>query len=147
MEGIRRHITYANVVATLALFTAIAGGTTAIAVSKGGKNTDVNKKGNIRAGRVTTPKLADGAVTAPKLAPGNVTASQLAGVDVVQTSGAPLATAICPSGERLLSGGAIAVTGGSKLGSSSPNEAGNGWTASADGDVRVFALCLKAGSG
>ena len=149
MDGIRRHLSYANVTATIALVIAIAGGTTAIAVSKGAKSPDVNKKGNIRAGHVTTPKLADGSVTASKIAGGNVTAGQLAGVDVVQATGTPTSTATCPSGERLVSGGAVALTGGTSLGSSSPSEAGNGWTASGGGagGVRVVALCLKATAG
>jgi hypothetical protein len=149
MKGIRRHLTYANVVATLALFAAIAGGTTAIAVSKGGKNTDVNKKGNIRAGRVTTPKLADGAVTASKLAAGNVTASRLAGIDLVQATGTSLVTASCPGGERLLSGGAVSLGPGFELVSSAPNETGAGWSGSGGGQagVRVIALCLKGTPG
>ena len=48
-------LTYANVVATIALVIAVAGGTTAIAVSRSASKSDVNKKGNIRGGRVTTP--------------------------------------------------------------------------------------------
>ena len=132
MDGLRRHLSYANVVATLALVIAIAGGTTAIAVSKG-KRADINKKGNIRTGHVTTPKLADGAVTAPKVAAGNVTAGALAGVDVVQVTGGGIATATCPNGERLMTGGAIPETGGQTLATSSPSEGGNGWTASTAG--------------
>ncbi len=77
MQWLRPHITYANVVATLALVLAAAGGTTALAVAiQGSKKSDVNRKGNIRSGRVTAKKLADADVTAAKLAgidvmPGN----------------------------------------------------------------------------
>ena len=141
MEGLRRHrhLNYANVTASLALIVAIAGGTTAIAVSKSTKS-DVNKKGNIRAGRVTTPKLQDGAVTAQKLAGGNITAGQLAGVHLVEATGSPSASVTCPSGERLLSGGAVPVAGG--LDTSFP-ETPNSWRASGAGGVRVIAICLK----
>ena len=76
MHKLRRKLTYANVVATLALIVAVAGGSTAVAVTANAskKKTDVNKKGNIRAGRVTAKKLANG----------NVTAAKLAGIDIVQ---------------------------------------------------------------
>jgi hypothetical protein len=147
MEGFGRHLNYANVVASLALVIAVAGSTTAIAVSKGAKNNDVNKKGNIRAGHVTTPKLSDGAVTSLKLADGNVTAADLAGSHLVEVTGTALATATCAAGERLLSGGAVPLTGGQPIATSFPNEGGNGWSASAAGGVKVIALCLKATSG
>ena len=89
MQKLRKKLTYANVVATLALIVAIAGGSTAVAVSVNAakKKSDVNKKGNIRAGRVTAKKLADG----------NVTAAKLAGIDVVQATGADRASADCPT--------------------------------------------------
>jgi hypothetical protein len=148
MDGLRRHLSYANVVATLALLVAIAGGTTAIAVSKGGKKTDVNKRGNIRAGHVTTPKLADGAVTSAKLADANLTAGDLSGIHFVQATGSTRVTATCPPGERLLSGGALSGAGGVPLEGSAPNEAGNGWTAiGAPAGATAIALCLKGTPG
>ena len=77
MHRLRRHLSYANVAATLALIIAVAGGGTALAVAiHSSKKSDINKKGNIRVGRVTAKKLANG----------NVTAAKLAGIDVVQGS-------------------------------------------------------------
>lgn len=134
MQRLKRHLTYANVAATLALVIAVAGIPTAIAISKGAKSSDVNKKGNIRTGRVTARKLATGSVTAAKLA----------GIDIVQQGGNPQVTASCPVGERLLSGGAF----GADIRVSEPTPEGNGWTVVAvSGGVRATALCLKASPG
>jgi len=132
---IRRHLTYANVMSTIAVTIAVAGGSTAVAVTvNASKKSDINKKGNIRAARVTTPKLANGAVTA----------ANLAGIDLVQAT-APagiLAQARCPAGERLLSGGA-AAGGGASLATSAPGT-GEEWVgATASGNVTAYALCLR----
>jgi hypothetical protein len=128
-----RKLTYANVMSTIAVVIAIAGGSTAVAVTvNASKKSDVNKKGNIRASRVTTPKLADAAVTAAKLG----------AVRVVQASGSPSGTAACSSGERLLGGGG-STTVPAALVASRPE--GNGWTATADtvANVTAYALCLR----
>jgi hypothetical protein len=128
-----RKLTYANVMSTIAVVIALAGGSTAVAVTvNASKKSDVNKKGNVRAGRVTTPKLADAAVSAPKLG----------SVRVVQASGSPFATAVCSSGERLLGGGGD-TTVPADLVASRPE--GNGWTAAVDGafGVTAYALCLR----
>src|SRR6266508_7014825 len=97
MHRLRRHLTYANVAATLALVVAVAGGTTAIAM------------------KATAPKNS---VTSKSIRPYNVTARDLAGLTLVKGQGtftdpAPpdgtpnggAASAVCPSGTRLLSGG------------------------------------------
>jgi hypothetical protein len=136
---LRRHLSYANVVATLALVVAVAGGTTAIAGSAGKKkgavvrvtkNSDVSKKGKIR--------------------PGHATAAKLAGVDVVQrrfTHSDVSNVVSCPAEEVLLGGGALIHSSnppGSVLESSGP--VGNGWLAAfnfANTDYSVYALCLR----
>ncbi len=142
MHRLRRHLTYANVVATLALVLAAAGGTTALAVAIQGskKSSDVNRTGNIRSGRVTAKKIADGSVTAAKLA----------GIDVVEANDTGgNATATCPGGERLISGGA-------RMNSIPPSVAivvsapkGNGWNAvtNASSNLNAYALCLKPSPG
>lgn len=71
---IASRFTYANVVATLALFAAVAGG--AYAAFKLPKNSVGTKQ--LKNGAVTTKKLAKGAVTTKKLATGAVTTQQLA---------------------------------------------------------------------
>ena len=117
MHKLRRKLTYANVVATLALIVAVAGGSTAVALTANAskKKTDVNKKGNIRAGRVTAKKLANG----------NVTAAKLAGIDIVHANRSGLvAVATCPSGELLLGGGAD-VLGSASLTRSAPGADAN----------------------
>jgi hypothetical protein len=135
MHRIRRHLTYANVMSTIAVLFAVVGGSTALAVTvNASKKSDVNKKGNIRAGRVTAQKLADG----------NVTAAKLAGIDLVQaTNGSGAATARCPTGERLLGGGG-APTGGATLVSSNPGT-GSEWIAVANAttNITAYALCLR----
>jgi hypothetical protein len=107
MTSLRSHLTYANVVATLALVLAVAGGTSAIAISAKVKKNAVGTK-QLKNGSVTPAKLRNGAVTVAKIADGNVTASKLAPTHVVVDHQAASVTALakCPTGERLLSGGA-----------------------------------------
>jgi hypothetical protein len=129
-----RKPTYANAMSTIAVVIALAGGSTAVAVTvNASKKSDVNKKGNIRAGRVTTPKLADAAVSAAKL-------DAIRVVQVSDPSGRARAT--CASSERLLSGGAL-TTVPAQLVTSRPE--GNGWEAVVDGpsSVTAYALCLR----
>jgi hypothetical protein len=68
---LRSRITYANVVATLALFLAV-GGATAIAASHLGKNTVGSKQ--LKANAVTAAKIKNGAVTQTKISPAAQTA-------------------------------------------------------------------------
>jgi hypothetical protein len=91
MNKIRQHLSYANIVATLALFLVLSGGA-AFAVTRkvGSKELQAGavtaakiKKGAVGEGKladgaVSGAKLATGAVTAPKLAAGSVGAGQLA---------------------------------------------------------------------
>ena len=131
---IKHHLSYANVMSTIAVALALAGGTTAVAISASGKNSDVNRKGNIRAARVTSAKIADGAITATKLG----------AVELVQRNFPGGGTVSCPSGERLLSGGGQ-PSGVTSAYSSYPD--GNGWTFTTTGgaaSVTLFALCLKS---
>jgi hypothetical protein len=120
MRRIKRHLSYANVAATLALLIAIAGGTTAIAGSRAPKNS----------------------VASSSIKPFNVTARDLAGIRLVQVSGQVNAFAPCPGGERLIGGGG----GASSVGVSSPRN--NGWyveqASGPDRPVSANALCLKA---
>jgi hypothetical protein len=97
-QQIRSHLTYANVISTLALFLVLGGGTAlgAYVISSNsqvgpgtisGHKPPTGDHANILAGSVnatdlaqnavTTGKLSTGAVTSPKLATGAVTASKL----------------------------------------------------------------------
>jgi hypothetical protein len=118
----RRHLTYANVASTLALLIAIAGGTTAIAVSKAPKNS----------------------VASSSIKPFNVTARDLAGTRQVQANGQFAAFAACARRERLIGGGGNAPAG-DNLGVSRPGE--NGWYvqqgSGPETHVIAYAICLK----
>jgi hypothetical protein len=65
MKRLRCRLTYANVVATLALFLAL-GGATAVAASQLGKNSVGSKQ--LKKNSVTTAKIKNGAVTQAKIA-------------------------------------------------------------------------------
>jgi hypothetical protein len=129
---LRGQLNYANVMSTIAVVVAVAGGSTAVAVTvNASKKSDVNKKGNIRAERVTAKKIANGAVAA----------SELGAIEVVRAESPGDAVAACPPGTRLLSGGAAQTVGGDQLTQSRPE--GNGWFGSATGPVAAYALCLR----
>jgi hypothetical protein len=82
MRAVGRKLTYANVVATLALFLALSGGVVWAAGKIGAKNLKANAvtagkikrnavtNAKIRGNAVTTVKIKDGAVDFAKLAPG-----------------------------------------------------------------------------
>jgi hypothetical protein len=120
MKKLMPRLSYANVTATLALIAAVAGGTTAIAVSNAPRNS----------------------VTSSSIKPYNVTARDLAGIRVVQAVARGTATASCARGERLLGGGASGDLAGSF-----PSSNGNSWVGVVSGptgqDATVYALCLK----
>jgi hypothetical protein len=129
MRRIRRHLSYANVTATIALFAAIGGGTAAIAISA---------------------KAPKNSVVARSIKKGNVTASKLAGVRVDSAVGSGLAAGTslsCQPRERLLAGGAEAhMPNGEieQLVASHPTSDGSGWIARSFSNVTVFVVCLRA---
>jgi hypothetical protein len=88
MNRLRSKLTYANVVATVALFLVIAGGS-AFAASNVGKNSVGAKQ--IKNGAVTAAKIGNGAVTEAKIANGAVTGSKIGlgavGAANINTSG------------------------------------------------------------
>lgn len=75
MKRIRGKLTYANVVATIALFLAV-GGASAMAASQLAKNSVGAKQ--LKSNAVTAAKIKTGAVTSPKVAAGAIDAAQLA---------------------------------------------------------------------
>ncbi len=80
MKQIRRHLTYANVMSSFAVFL-ILGGATAFAATKVGPNeikANSIKTGKIVKEAVTTGKIKNGAVKEGKLADGAVTTNKLA---------------------------------------------------------------------
>jgi hypothetical protein len=127
LRRLRSNLTYANVVATIALVVAISGGATAIAITAS-KNS------------VTTKSIRSGAVRASDL-----------GSTVVRTGhGSGQATALCAKGERVLGGGGT-VDGAdpalSALKKSHPS--GSGWfvlagqTGPGTLTTTAYAICLR----
>jgi hypothetical protein len=128
MHGLKRHLTYANIASTLALVIAVAGGATAVAVSKAPRNS----------------------VASSSIKPFNVTARDLARVRVVEVNQPFSAFAPCGRGERLLGGGGSSIPPGfPDLGVSRPG--GNGWFVQQgqgpDTLMAAYALCLRSKPG
>jgi hypothetical protein len=98
LKQIRRHVTYANVMSSLAVFLILGGATAFAAIKKVGANEikansiktgkivkEAVTSGKIKNLAVTEGKLADGAVTTNKLADNAVTAAKIA-KDAVTTT-------------------------------------------------------------
>lgn len=73
MTRLRRNLTYANVMATLAFFLAVGGG--AYAINKAAKNSVVTK--SIKNGAVTTSKIRQSAVDDSKVLDGSLLAADI----------------------------------------------------------------------
>ncbi len=106
MSGVRRHLTYANVVATVALFAVLGGG--AWAAAKIGT-------GDIKNGAVTTKKLAKAAVATKKLEKNAVTGkkvdeSSLGTVPTAAIARSPLAYAHVTAGGNVIEADSRGVT-------------------------------------
>jgi hypothetical protein len=129
MRGLKRHLTYANIASTLALIIAVAGGATAVAVSKAPKNS----------------------VASSSIKPFNVTARDMARVRVVEVNQQFSAFAPCARGEQLLGGGGSPIPPGGLVGLGVSRPGGNGWfVQQGDGPSRImaaYALCLAAKPG
>jgi hypothetical protein len=80
MRMLRSKLTYANVVATLALFMAMSGGVVWAAHRIGANQLKANSVGTVKIKRnaVTAKKIKKNAVTSAKLAEGSVTSAKLA---------------------------------------------------------------------
>ena len=136
---LRRHLTYANVTATIALIAAVGGGTTAIALQ--GRNTVGTK--DIKPGHATGNDLSEIRVVR-KLG----TVNDTSGPGDNWSGG--FVVARCPKGTRLLSGGGRVDPLSSGRGALTRSEPkGNGWLVTANQDtgqpatIRATALCLK----
>lgn len=113
MGFIRSKLTFANVVALLALFVALGGSAYAIHLGK-----NAVKTRNIKNGAVTEAKLAPGAVSASKLAPGAVKSpSVVVRLDSksLNDGSNALPTAVCQPGEVAVGGGGYTAAAGSDI--------------------------------
>jgi hypothetical protein len=156
MRRIRSHLTYANVMSTIAVFGVLAGGG-AYAASKIGTSDIENgavtaKKLHKRA--VTKKKLKNRAVTKAKLGDRAVRARNLGPIKVVsETLTVPNAdngqvAAFCPEGTRRVGGGAASQVFGLPISGSRPTGT-TGWDAflrndtGMPRDLTAYVLCLK----
>ncbi|MEA2347340.1 MAG: hypothetical protein QOG62_1127 [Thermoleophilaceae bacterium] len=73
MEGLRRHLTYANVMVTILAFVVLGGGAYAVTAAK--RNSVVSK--SIKAGAVRNGDINDNAVTGSKVADDSLTGADL----------------------------------------------------------------------
>jgi hypothetical protein len=92
MRAVGRRLTYANVVATLALFLALSGGVVWAAGKIGAKGLKANAvtAGKIKRNAVTNAKIRGGAVTAAKIKAGAVDFTKLApGTNLVVNAASP----------------------------------------------------------
>jgi hypothetical protein len=90
MRFVRKRLTYANVMSTLAVFLVVAGGS-ALAAGTLGKNTVGTKQ--LRSNAVTGAKIKNGAVTGAKIAAGAVGASNIDTVGLTVPNASHAATA------------------------------------------------------
>lgn len=102
---LRTHLSYANVMATLAFILALMGGTTAIAIKAKAPKNSVGKKA-LKKNSVTTKALAPSSVDKKAIEPSTVGGSQLGPIHTLSRRGLGVTQLRCPPGERLLNGGA-----------------------------------------
>jgi hypothetical protein len=139
MNRVTRRLSYANVVATLALVVAVAGGATAVAGGfKAPKNSVTSKSikaGNVTAGDLTTAVRVDvpASVSDPTQGDGNFTSAG--------------AQADCPAGGRPIGGG-VSTGGISRVFVASSAMSPSGWLGGVSSDAggtrqfTVTAWCL-----
>lgn len=106
MKQIRKRLTYANVMSTIAVFLVI-GGASALAASQLGKNTVGTKQ--LKNNAVTTSKIKKEAVTTAKIKKGAVTANKLAANSVATSNVANGAVTTEKIGEGAVTSGKLAA--------------------------------------
>lgn len=82
MNQVRRRLTYANVMSSLAVFLVLGGGAAFAALGRGSVGSKQLKKSSvttakIKNGAVTTAKLRNGAITGAKVSPGSLGGAQI----------------------------------------------------------------------
>lgn len=102
-KQIRRRLTYANVMATIAVFLCL-GGATAIAAGKLGKNSVGPRQ--LKANSVTTGKLANNAVNSAKVVNGSLTGAD---INIGALGNVPSATTASSAGNSNTVGGHAAA--------------------------------------
>jgi hypothetical protein len=108
LASLRSHLSYANVIATVALFVALGG--SAYAASALPRNSVGTAQ--LKPGAVTRSKIASGAFAAGRVRPTTLRlSSRSATVPVSTVTSTPFAaTAVCPKGRLATGGGAIVAS-------------------------------------
>lgn len=175
MSRIRKAITFSNVIAVIALFLALGGGVYAASNKINGKQIKARSlPGNrIKPRTVTAKQVKPGTITGKQVKAGSLTGKQVVGSSLtgVLASGlgslhysavavtlgkgglvGPSGTAGCPSGQKVIGGGAtVSDDNNAYVNDSGPTGDHNGWTATGwsakDGVVMtVTAICVPAGT-
>jgi hypothetical protein len=163
---LRKHLSYSNIMATIAVFAVLGG--TAVAAGKIrtaniANNAVTSKKlapnaassSKIADGAVESSDIADGGVSTADIAGGAVTASKLGKLEhrasIVTVDGGAATTASCKAGEKLVGGGATiegednVQDGGSYVAESGPSSDGTAWVGRAfDSDAAADTLTVTA---
>lgn len=151
---IRKRLTYANVVATIALFLALGGSSYALTVGTGAIKNNSIRSVDVRNGTLRDRDVRRGALGSRAIhesALGTVpSAHTVNGTITVVTTGLNNVVAQCPGSYRAISGGG-AVVGAGQLASSRPDPGTGGaatspgWRAirtGGPGQVRAYAICV-----
>jgi hypothetical protein len=138
MKSVRKRLTYANVMSSIAVFLVVAGGS-ALAAGGLGKNSVGTKQ--LKKEAVTAAKVKNGAITGGKIANGAVTGAQLGGGAVGASNLAANSVGAAAIADNAITGGKIAdgAVGGSKI-------AGGAVTGDKIGSGAVGTANLAAGS-
>ena len=150
---IRKRLTYANIVATLALFLALGGSSYALTVGSGSIRNNSIRSVDVRNGQLRDRDFLRGSIGGRAIKESRLgtvnSARTLRGTITVRAQGNGSALAECPGSYRVLSGGAQ-VLGGGNLTESRPDPGTEGgatspaWRASKSGggQVRAYAICV-----
>jgi hypothetical protein len=176
VKRVHRVFSFSNVVAMLALFLALGGSVYAASSNKinGSKIKPKSIPGNrIKASSLTAAQIKAQTLTGAKVKPGSLTGKQVVGSTLTGVSAAGLAavnyavttvalgihkvggttsTASCPSGQKVIGGGAVLNDdGGASVNDSGPTVSRDGWEATAytgaqGVSMTVTAICTVVGS-
>jgi hypothetical protein len=127
MRRIRSHLTYANVIATLAMFVALGGSTYAVATIGADdiKRNAVRSK-HIKKRAVTSRKIDSGAIRAKALGPISTRSS---GATLQPGASLPSASVSCRPGEQAIGGGSRGGAPDLSVITSALDLEDNGWAA------------------
>ena len=169
MKRMRKLFSFSNAIAVLALFLALGGSVYAASTNKinGSKIKPKSIPGNrIKANSLTAAQIKAKTLTGAKVKPGSLTGKQVVGSTLTGVSAAGLAavnyavttvtlgmhktggttsTASCPSGQRVIGGGALLSNDGpASVNDSGPTASRSGWEATAYSGAQGITMTVTA---